>query len=56
VLVKCSIPVYHSAAAIKKIAEAEYYGANSMFLRVLLNKKYAMPTPAVDAVAEHFIR
>jgi essential nuclear protein 1 len=48
--------MHHSAAAIMKIAAAEYYGANSMFLRVLLDKKYAMPYKVIDGVVEHFIR
>ena len=46
----------HSAAAILKIAEMEYNGANSMFLRVLLDKKYALPYQVVDAVVDHFLR
>eukprot|EP00731_Ephydatia_muelleri_P020072 Em0012g897a len=34
----------HSGAAILKIAEMEYSGANGIFLRALLDKKYALPT------------
>eukprot|EP00088_Acartia_fossae_P054233 TRINITY_DN620_c0_g2_i1.p1 TRINITY_DN620_c0_g2~~TRINITY_DN620_c0_g2_i1.p1 ORF type:complete len:227 (+),score=31.23 TRINITY_DN620_c0_g2_i1:76-681(+) len=55
VLAKCSIPVLHSCAAIMKIAEMEYSGANSIFLRVLLDKKYALPYRVVDAVVFHFL-
>ncbi len=39
VLVRCSIPVLHASAAMLKIAEMRYSGPNSIFLRVLLNKK-----------------
>ena len=46
----------HSAAAIIKIAEMEYTGSNSIFLRALLDKKYALPYRVVDAVVHHFIR
>ena len=46
----------HSAAAIIKIAEMDYNGANSIFLRTLLDKKYALPYQAVDAVVYHFLR
>jgi len=46
----------HSAAAILKIAEADYNGANSIFLRTLLDKKYALPYRVVDAVVFHFVR
>lgn len=56
VLTKNSIPMLHSAAAILKIAEADYNGANSIFLRALLDKKYALPYRVVDAVVFHFLR
>jgi len=55
ILEKASIPVLHSCAAIMKIAEMEYSGANSIFLRILLNKKYALPYRVVDAVVFHFL-
>jgi len=54
VLTKVSIPVLHSSAAILKIAEMDYSGANSLFLRALLNKKYALPYRVVDSLVEHF--
>ena len=56
VLAKNSVPLLHSAAAIIKIAEMDYSGANSIFLRTLLDKKYALPYQAVDAVVYHFLR
>lgn len=56
VLAKCSIPMLHSSAALLKIAEMEYSGANSIFLRTLLDKKYALPYRVVDAVVFHFLR
>ena len=56
VLGKNSVPLLHSAAAIIKIAEMDYNGANSIFLRTLLDKKYALPYQAVDAVVYHFLR
>jgi essential nuclear protein 1 len=34
----------------------DYNGANSIFLRTLLDKKYALPYQAVDAVVYHFIQ
>ncbi|XP_026683229.1 bystin [Diaphorina citri] len=51
-----SIPMLHSAAALLKIAEMEYNGANSIFLRILLDKKYALPYRVVDAIVFHFLR
>lgn len=55
VLVKVSIPMLHSGAAILKIAEMDYSGANSIFLRTLLDKKYALPYRVIDAVVFHFL-
>jgi essential nuclear protein 1 len=39
-----------------KLAEMEYAGASSVFLRVLLDKKYALPYRVVDALVFHFLR
>lgn len=38
-----------------KIAEMEYSGANSIFLRLLLDKKYALPFRVLDALVFHFL-
>ena len=56
VIAKNSIPMLHSAAAILKIAEMEYTGANSIFLKTLLDKKYALPYRVIDATVYHFLR
>lgn len=56
VLARCSIPVLHSAAAILKLAEMNYSGANSIFLRIFFDKKYALPYRVVDAAVHHFIK
>ncbi|EGG06765.1 uncharacterized protein MELLADRAFT_35933 [Melampsora larici-populina 98AG31] len=56
VLTKVSIPVLHSAAALMKLADMEYTGPTSVFIRVLLDKKYALPYKVVDALVFHFIR
>ncbi|POY74211.1 hypothetical protein BMF94_2649 [Rhodotorula taiwanensis] len=56
VLTKVSVPVLHSGAALLKLAEMEYTGPNSLFIRVLLDKKYALPYKVVDALVFHFIR
>ncbi|KAI7790903.1 putative bystin [Triplophysa rosa] len=55
VLTKCSIPVLYSSAAMLKLAETEYNGANSTFLRLLLEKKYALPFRVLDALVAHFL-
>ncbi|KAL9979229.1 hypothetical protein ACROYT_G016860 [Oculina patagonica] len=53
---KTSIPVLHSSAAMLKIAEMDYSGANSIFLRQFFDKKYALPYRVIDAVVYHFLR
>ncbi|KAE8623454.1 hypothetical protein XENTR_v10005614 [Xenopus tropicalis] len=55
IITKCSIPVLHSSAAMLKIAEMEYNGANSIFLRLLIDKKYALPFRVLDALVFHFL-
>lgn len=56
VLSKVSIPALHSAAALLKIAEMDYTGPNSLFIRILLDKKYALPYKVIDALVFHFLR
>lgn len=56
VLSRKSVPMLHSAAALLKIAEMDYSGTNSFFIRVLLDKKYALPYRVLDALVEHFVR
>jgi essential nuclear protein 1 len=34
----------------------DYSGPNSLFIRVLLDKKYALPYKVVDALVFHFLR
>lgn len=46
----------HSAAAIMRLANMDYSGPNSLFIRILLDKKYALPYKVVDAMVFHFIR
>lgn len=42
-LSRASIPVAHSGAALLRLAEMPYAGTTSFFIRVLLDKKYALP-------------
>ena len=52
---KCTVPVLHSCAAILKLATMPYSGGTSVFLRVLLDKKYALPYKVLDAMVKHFL-
>ncbi|XP_054154000.1 bystin-like [Oppia nitens] len=56
VMAKHHIPLLHSCAAMLKIAEMEYSGANTVFLHILINKKYALPFRVIDALVYHFLR
>ncbi|KAN0065226.1 snoRNA-binding rRNA-processing protein [Thecaphora frezii] len=56
VLAKVSIPVLHSAAALLRLAEMRYSGPTSLFIRVLLDKKYALPYKVIDALVFHYLR
>jgi len=56
VVAKSSIPILHSASAILLIAEMDYSGASSIFLRIFFDKKYALPYRVIDAVVAHFLR
>jgi essential nuclear protein 1 len=54
-LAKQSIPGIHSAAVLLRLAELPYSGSTSMFIKVLLNKKYALPRRVIDALVAHFL-
>ena len=56
VLAKTSVPVLHSAAVLMKLSELEYAGTTSFFIRVLLDKKYALPYRVIDALVDNFLR
>ncbi|KAH8929646.1 Bystin-domain-containing protein [Atractiella rhizophila] len=54
VVAKVSIPAIHSGAGILKLCGMDYSGPQSIFLRVLLDKKYALPYQVIDALVLHF--
>ena len=65
VLVRISIPVLHSAAALLRLTEiaaeqtsvsTESAGATNVFIRVFLEKKYALPYKVIDSLVFHFLR
>lgn len=56
VVARNQIPVLHSSACLLKICEMEYSGANSIFIRIFLEKRYALPYRVIDAAVHHFIR
>ena len=54
VLQRVSIPMHHSAVAVHKLAQLEYSGAASIFIKTLLNKKYSLPAPVITSVVQYF--
>ncbi|KAM7218590.1 Bystin [Rhypophila decipiens] len=65
VLTRVSIPVLHSAAAIKTLCDiaaeqasqqSECVSATNFLLKVLLEKKYALPWQCIDSLVFHFLR
>ncbi|ESQ33671.1 hypothetical protein EUTSA_v10007604mg [Eutrema salsugineum] len=56
ILEKCSIPMLHSCVALLNLAEMEYCGTTSYFIKTLLEKKYCMPYRVLDALVAHFMR
>lgn len=65
VVARVSIPVLHSATALYRLCEigaeqmmhdVESAGACNIFIRTLLEKKYALPFRVVDALVFHFLR
>ncbi|KAI1004187.1 Uncharacterized protein K3495_g4029 [Podosphaera aphanis] len=64
-LVRVSVPVLHSAAALKGLCDiaaqessagTEGGGATNIFIKALLEKKYALPYQVIDALVFHFLR
>lgn len=56
IIARNQIPVLHSSACLLKICEMEYSGANSIFVRIFLEKRYALPYRVIDAAIFHFLR
>lgn len=58
VLSKISIPVLHSSAALSWLlsADREMSNANMVFIRVLLEKRYALPYQVIDECVFYFMR
>ena len=65
VLAKQSVPVLHSAVALLRLTEiaaeqssvaTESAGATNIFIRTLLEKKYALPYRVIDGLVFHFLR
>lgn len=65
VLARVSVPMLHSSVALKTLCDiaaaessagTEGGGATNIFIRTLIEKKYALPYEVVDALVFHFLR
>ncbi|EFC49754.1 predicted protein, partial [Naegleria gruberi] len=56
ILKKMTIPVMHSAAALLKIASLDYTNTNCIFIKVFLEKRYALPTQVIQGVVSYFAK
>ena len=54
--IQTSVPVLHASAAMVKLCEQEYSGSQSVFIKVLLEKGYALPAKVLQAVVSHFLK
>eukprot|EP01129_Flabellula_baltica_P017524 TRINITY_DN9732_c0_g1_i1.p1 TRINITY_DN9732_c0_g1~~TRINITY_DN9732_c0_g1_i1.p1 ORF type:complete len:412 (+),score=102.97 TRINITY_DN9732_c0_g1_i1:195-1430(+) len=55
IIKKVSVPALPSSVALLKISEMPYTGPTSMFVKVLIEKKYALPFMVIDSLVEYFL-
>ena len=56
VLAKISVPAIHSAAALSYLLRLPFSPATTVFIKILLDKKYALPYQTVDECVFYFMR
>ncbi|CCH60180.1 hypothetical protein TBLA_0C03780 [Henningerozyma blattae CBS 6284] len=56
VLAKVSVPVLHSSAALSYLLRLPFSPATTVFIRILLDKKYALPYQTIDECVYYFMR
>lgn len=56
ILAKISIPVLHSSVALSYLLQLKYHPARVVFIRTLIEKKYALPYQTVDDIVFYFIK
>lgn len=54
VISKVSIPNIHSAAALLRLLQLPYTGSTSVFVKIILSKKYAFPRRVISSLQTHF--
>lgn len=56
VLAKVSVPNLHSSAALSYLLRLPFSAAATVFIKILLDKKYALPYQTVDECVYYFMR
>lgn len=56
VLAKISVPVLHSSAALSYLLRLPFSPATTVFIKILLEKKYALPYQTVDECVFYFMK
>lgn len=55
-LAKASVPVLHSSVALSQLVQRDYNPAATVFIRVLIEKRYALPYQTLDEIVFYFMR
>lgn len=55
VIAKCNLSSIISSVALLKISTLPYSGPNSIFVKTIIEKKYALPYRVIDAMVTHFV-
>lgn len=56
ILAKVSVPVLHSSVALTQLLQREFKPSTTVFIRVLIEKKYALPYQTLDELVFYFMR
>lgn len=56
VLAKVSVPALHSSVALSQLVQRDFKPSTTVFIRVLIEKKYALPYQTLDELVFYFMR
>ncbi|XP_073526205.1 uncharacterized protein [Phyllobates terribilis] len=56
IIEKKSLPALHGGITLLRLAAMEYCGTTSYFMKLIIDKKYALPYRVIDGLVAHFIR
>ncbi len=54
VLMKCSLPILHASAALIKMTQQEYNLGTGYFIKIVVGKKFSLPTRVIDTLVDFF--